>query len=603
MTSGSQADIAGQIAAALALSEPDLDTTTGTVVAKIIDAVAGSISSVYLDQQLLTYTYDIDSKTGADLDAFVQLFGIARLPAMRATGTATFSRSGSDIATTAFIAIGTQISDGNSPPNIFQTVTGSFMAGGVTSVVVPIQAVTAGSQANVTASSINTIVTPITGVSSVINLSGTSGGEAQETDTALRARWKATVFRNLAGTEQMYLGVALADPDCFAANVVSATKINTEQVQFNTGTITSTVSDAQYIFSTPVTLGTDIDNGDVFSQGSDYTFNSSVNPPTVTAVNSTNIPTGTVCELQYQYTPVASRNTPSSGIINRVDVYCGGDRDIAATQTVIFNTGLTFTSSGTYPAAHFQRTSGATPTVNNVFVPLAFGPVVTMSPQITIGSTVYGLITPTTPAGVSDGVTYAYHIIHDVTNLGMTPASLFGLEWEAAYLPTNLSTMNIGGDGAYTFNQIPTSVQQSLDQWRLLGIDARAHQALYRPLKFSLAVVYDVGQTPSVINSAMDAALGAWISSLGMNAGIQVSDAIQMLHNVAGVDNIRFLNSSDDSPTNGIAIQQFSLDGTLLDTYVDGNGRATDVYFTDAELPTFFESRYVLKARNSFGNL
>jgi hypothetical protein len=213
------------------------------------------------------------------------------------------------------------------------------------------------------------------------------------------------------------------------------------------------------------------------------------------------------------------------------------------------------------------------------------------------------MITPSNPAGVSGGITYAYRIVHDVTNLGMTPASLFGLEWESAYLPLNGAAFSVGADGNYTYNQVPSSIQAAIDQWRLAGIDARAHQALYRPIKFCFSVVYDRTATPSVVNSAMDTSLSQYVSSLGMNAGVQVSDVIQLLHNVAGVDNIRFLNTGDDTTTNGIAIQQFSLDGTLLTTYTDANGRAKDVYFTDAELPTFGGSRYVRHARNSFGLL
>lgn len=597
-----QADIASQLRAALALTEPDLDTSTGTVVAKILDAVAGSIANVYLDKHLLTYTYDIDSKTDADLDAFVQLFGISRMAAVRSTGIATFSRSGLDVNTVAFIPVGCQMADSQMPTNVFQCVTGGVIPAGVTSVNVPIQAVNPGAQANVGARTITTITTPLTGVSAVTNVSATSGGQAQEPDSALRARWKATVFRNLAGTEQMYLGVALADPDCFAANVVTATKTIREQLQFTSTTVNSNVTDAKYVFNTPVTLGVSIDTGNVFNYGSDYTFNATI-PPQVTAVNSTSIPLNSVADLEYQYTPVASRNDPSNGIINRVDVYCGGTRAVNASQSCVFNTGLTFSTSGTYPRANFQRTDGSNPTNGNVFVPLAFGPINTMSATINIASTTYGLITPAHPAGVSGGITYAYRIVHDVTNLGMTPASLFGLEWESAYLPANNSSFTVGADGNYTYNQVPNSVQKALDNWRLAGIDARAHQALYRPMKFSLAVVYDRGVTPSVVNQAMDTALSNWVTSLGMNAQIQVSDVIQLLHNVAGVDNIRFLTTADDSPSNGIAIQQLALDGTLLTTYTDVNGRPKDVYLTDAELPIFGGSRYVLKARGSFGLL
>src|SRR6266568_1204616 len=88
----SQADVASQITAALAVSEPDLDTSIGSVTRKIIDAVASQIADASIDNQLLTYQYDVNSRVGADLDSFVQLFGLSRFPASRATGTITFTR-------------------------------------------------------------------------------------------------------------------------------------------------------------------------------------------------------------------------------------------------------------------------------------------------------------------------------------------------------------------------------------------------------------------------------------------------------------------------------------------------------------------------------
>jgi hypothetical protein len=57
-------DIVSRMRAALSLSEPDLDTTVGTPTRKILDAVGEVIAEAYVDRSLLTYQYDIDSKTG-----------------------------------------------------------------------------------------------------------------------------------------------------------------------------------------------------------------------------------------------------------------------------------------------------------------------------------------------------------------------------------------------------------------------------------------------------------------------------------------------------------------------------------------------------------
>lgn len=603
-----QADIASQLTAALAVSMPELDTSVGTPMAKIADAVAATISYAYVDNQLQTYAYDIDSKTDADLDSFCQLFGIARLPAKRASGTVTFTRGSDNTDAIVFIPINYQITSSTDTGIIFQTVTGATMDVGVTSVTVPVQAVDAGPGGNIGPNLINNLSSPIQGVATATNTSATSGGMDQETDSALRARWKATVFRNMAGTEDMFLGIALNDPDCFAANVVTATKLVREQIQVASGTATSTVNDAKYVFGTPVSFGTDIDNGVVFVAGHDYSFNPTL-PPTVTVNNSTAIPNGTIAELEYQYTPVASRSDPSNAILNRIDVWCAGTRAVSAQQSMIFQNTKTFGTS-VYPLANYVRPDGTHPTNGNIFLPLAFGPILTVSPTIVVGSTTYGLATPTNPMGTTTGsITYAYQIVHDNTSFGWTSGSSFGLEWSAANLPANNSVFTVGSDGAYTYNEVPLSVQQQIDSWRLAGTDAQAHQATAVLLRFSLAVMYDRISYPPQVNQAMDAALSGWLNGLGIDSTVQVSDVLQVLHNVPGVDNVRFLNGADwpgwtsgSSNSYQVGIQQIFSAGAVQTSYVDTTGRPHDIFFTDSQVPQFGASVYLQKAANSFGS-
>ena len=604
-----QADIASQMKSALAASMPELDTSVGTPAAKILDAVAGSISDAYLDNQLLTYTYDIDSKNDADLDAFCQLFGIARLPAKRATGTVTFTRGSENTDAIVFIPINFQITSTTDTGIIFQTVTGATMNVGTLSVSVPVQAVDAGPEGNIGPNLITNMSSPIQGVASVTNTAATTGGVDQETDTALRSRWKATVFRNMAGAEDMFLGIALNDEDCFAAQVVTATKMIREQVQIVSGAATSTVNDAKYVFGTPVFLGQDIDNGDVFVNGHDYTFTATV-PPVVTVNSATAIPDGTICDLEYQYTPNASRSDPANAILNRVDVWCAGSRAVAAQQSMVFRNTVTFTTSGAMNRTNFIRPDGTLPTSGNVFVPLAYGPIMTVSPTVTIASTTYGLATAANPLGtVAGGVTYAYQIVHDNTSDGWSPQSRFGLEWHASYLPANNSVFTLGVDGAYTYNDVPTAVQKEIDSWRLAGTDARAHQATSALLRFSFAVMYDRNAYPPQVNQAINAALSGWLNSLGISAVVQVSDVLQVVHNVPGVDNVRFLNGADypgwtsgTSNSYALGIQRLTPAGTVQTSYVDTTGRPTDVNFTDSEVPQFGGGVYAQRAQNSFGS-
>lgn len=605
----SQADIASQLKSALAVTMPEMDSSVGTPMAKIVDAFSASLADAYLDNQLLTYTYDIDAKTDADLDGFCQLFGIARLPAKRASGVVTFTRGAENTDSIVFIPINMQITSSTEVGVVFQTITGATMNVGVMSVNVPVLAVDAGPSGNIGPNLITNMSSPIQGVATVTNVSATFGGLDQETDTALRARWKATVFRNVAGTEDMFLGVALNDPDCFAANVVTATKMVREQIQVVSGGATSTVNDAKYVFGTPVFLGLDIDNGDVFVNGHDYTFTATT-PPTITINSTTAIPNGTIADLEYQYTSTASRSDPANGILNRIDVWCGGTRAVAAQQSLVFRNTKTFTSSGAMNRTNFIRPDGTNPTLANVFIPLAYGPIVTVSPTVTVGSTTYGLATATNPMGtVTGGVTYAYQIVHDNTANGWTPQSVFGLEWNAGTLPANNLIFTLGVDGAYTYNEVPTSIQKELDSWRLAGTDARAHQATAALLRCSFAIMYDRVSYPPQVNQSINAALSEWMNGLGLNANVQVSDILQVVHNVPGVDNVRFLNGLDypgftvgTANSYAVGIQRMTLAGTVQTSYVDVNGRPKDLFLLDSEVPQFSGGTYAQKASNSFGS-
>jgi hypothetical protein len=210
---------------------------------------------------------------------------------------------------------------------------------------------------------------------------------------------------------------------------------------------------------------------------------------------------------------------------------------------------------------------------------------------------------------VSGGVTYAYQIVHDNTANGWTPQSLFGLEWSAANLPANNSVFTLGVDGAYSYNEVPTSIQKELDSWRLAGTDVRSHQATQVKLQFSFAIMYERIAYPPQVNQSINTALSDWLNSLGLSATLQVSDVLQMVHNVPGVDNVRFLNGADYptwtfGTTNNFAvgIQRLSSAGTVQTSYVDATGRPKDVNFKDSEVPQFGGCVFAQKAANSFGS-
>lgn len=601
----SQSDISSQIIAVLAASEPDLDTSVGSVTRKIIDAVSASISSASLDQQMLAYQYDINSMTGAALDSFVQLFGMSRYPATRAVGTVSFTRGTAN--DTVSVPVGTQVASEDGSV-VAQTLTAAILDPAALTGTAPVQVVTAGPQGNVPTGTLTQIQSPLSEVTAAVNINPLTGGANQETDTQLQARWKATVFKNMSGTSQMFLGIATNDPDCTAANVVDGATRFREQLQISSGAASSTVTDAQYTYPSGQVCGRDIDNGDVAAPGTQYAWNSAANPPSITVIDSSYFPAGELVDLSFLYMDVYSRNSSSQAIFSRVDVWCAGTRPLAAATTVRYSSAVTFSSSSgsNWYTGDFVRPNGTPPAAGNVFIALPWGPILTVPPVLVVNGITYGLATQTFPLGaVSGGVTYAYQVVHRTGAFGWSPYSDFGLEWAAAYQPTGGSAIVLSED--YTYNDVPAAIQANLENWRLAGQDVLAHQGISVALQFSLAVIFDPGTTQSVTQAAISNSLQTYLSQLGFNGRIYPSSVIQAVEGTPGVIACRFLTGADYpawNPANAndfnVGIQQV-FEGVVMQSYVDANGNPQDVALGAAQLPTFGGTVIQARAGNTMG--
>lgn len=619
-------DIVSQIRQALAVTDPDLDTSVGTTSRKIVDAFAESIAESYLDQHMLAYTYDIDSKVEGDLDTFTQsVGGLSRLAAKRAVGTVTFVRSGS-LAATVVIPVNTQINSNTTPVVSVQTITGAVIQPNQTSVTVAVQAVVAGPEGNLAANTLSLLAQTIEGVATVVNMQPLTGGMSQETDSELRARWKKTAFRSMAGTESMYLGTALDDGSVTAAVVLGASKRRQEQVQVISMEATSVADDIAYTFPTGVFVGADLANNVLLLKDIDYSWDTSVNPPKI--VFNAGVTTydtgqkdgsgnpirasleGALIDLEFEYTPKASRNDPDgtrfgTSTMSKVDVYVAGQRPRSATQSVVFRSTYAFTGDTSSPlhTGKFVRLDGTRPTATNIFIPLAFGPIIAVPQSLTIGGQTYGLV-----GGPTVGIDHpsAYRVVHDDTPNGYGANSRFGLEFVAASLPANNTVFTMGANGSYLYDEVPRSVQAQVDRWRLVGVDAKVHSARQIALRFSVALMYDRNASKAVVDEAIDVAVSTHLGRVGLGGVVQVSDIENVIHNVAGVDNVRVLQASDYpswtiGTTNSfnMGIQRM-VSGAAVETYVTTPGRLRDVVFGDAEVPVMHSVIKVAKAQNTF---
>lgn len=682
----SPAEISSQLVQSLAVVEPDLDTSTGTPIRKILDTIAEAISAASIDSNLLTYSYDIDSRFGPDLDSFCALFGMARYPARRANGSALFQRT--TIATqSSIIPAGTQLATSDSPPVIVQTSASVIFPSSQLSVTVPVQAVAGGSAGNLPANSIVRMLTVVDSVGTVSNPASLTGGSDGESDAQLRDRFKRTLFRNISGTEDMYLGVALNDSDVSNANVIGPSERWRERLEIVSGTGTSmitpldrgsfaitaatnatpivvttlrthpfrvgdvvrisgvvgntgangtfrvkavpsattfslralddsadvagtgaytsggtvtAVTRARYVYAEAYAVGADLDGGSVLTPNVHYTFSQTNIPPTVTSVSSTYMPDG-IYDVSMQYAPVASRNDPQKGITNRVDVWMTGARVTAAAESTVVD-GRTLITSFTepYSAYRFRRLTGQPPAAGAVFLPLGFTPVLGISGSLTIGSyTVptdkyrviqevgsgYGSVrsldgieidatevqsgtksisssTNASPIVITTSTTHLFKVGQQVVVSGHATNTNANGTWTVSAVSSNTITLSgstgngVGGATgsvylyspvtiSYTYNDVPRSVQAQIESWRLLTTDVLAHHGRQVNLKIYAAVILRPGYTIASVQTAVNNAVTLFLDALGFGATVQVSDLLNTIGDVTGIDAVRLLTSDD----------------------------------------------------------
>jgi uncharacterized phage protein gp47/JayE len=237
MATTTQSEFAQQLIAQLRLLNPSVSALVGTPERLILDTVAQALSDSQIDLIGLQNALNIDTKFGSNLDAFLAMFGFARQTSAKASGFVVFSRS-SVANVNITIPQGTLLQCNVVTPegvNVqFTTTSAAILAAGTLQTSpVPIEAVNPGSNGNVAANTITILNTgaPTLGVTAVTNPAATSGGQDQEDDNSLKVRFKNTVFRNLAGTEDQFLALAVSTAFSQKANVVGPISQYQEYVQ------------------------------------------------------------------------------------------------------------------------------------------------------------------------------------------------------------------------------------------------------------------------------------------------------------------------------------------------------------------------------------
>jgi uncharacterized phage protein gp47/JayE len=588
-------EISRSIRASLRILDPDISVEPLTPERKIVDTVSEVIASADIDTYVLNYQFNIDTKSGQDLDRFVALFGFSRQRGRRSTGSVTFSRN---TAATQDIVIptGTQVlkpATTVTPAVVFRTTTSATIYIGTTEADCPIESTIVGQFGNVPA---NTITQLATGgsveVSGINNPSPTTGGSAQETDAELRLRFKNTVFRNITGTKDQFLALAIASRFANKANVIGPLSRFIEYVQIANNTpsgglhgAVSVIPYSKYTYGFDYYLTDGNPTAETFftPRGVQYTFNSTL-PPSITVADLTNLPDGKVVLREHSYCSANSRNDPANNVGNYVDVYVSGEDLAAVTESALFPTSANnFTATTTSPfyTGNFKRyPSNVTPTAGNRFQELLWQPADSLPSSITISATTYTLNTD-------------YWFVKDTTVYKGSRRARNGIEWKAASI-AGITAGTLFGL-SYTFDRLPLTLNETMEAHKQVGTDVLVHSATERFLRVHMVIMYSPGFSTTSVNAAIETALSDFLERQQFGAVIQVSDILNITHDVPGVDNVRLTTSTDDAVNYGI--QEIAADGT---TFI-GSSHTTDFALQDSDLPVLSSIVTIQKSQNTWG--
>jgi len=555
--SATPAQVAQSILATLAQTAPQLSCATGTPERHLIDACATQIAAAYVSQYLTGGMMDINTMSGLQLDQFVGIFGFGRLQGTASTGTVTLTMTNTSSSSIP-IPVGSQFYTtpglaGLTTTLYFSSTQAQVLNAGTATVSIPVQCTSTGTTGNVPPDSI-TSQSAAVGASTVTNLGAMTGGTNAETDAQLRQRFMSTLLRNVAGTSDWYINLALQNNNVARAVVYGPISLYSTQITVpeSTYNLTFLNDDVKYVWPGGTSCFTALGTSDetFYSPVDDYTLSSGGSPEfTNIADGALSTQVGAVVNLEFQYTTACSRNNPTASppITNKVDVFVDGNGPFAV-QEICAVTTTTFSSSSSNPlyTGNFLRTGSGTgaPNSANRFTRLGNVPIVSFPSTITVGSAVY-----------TEGT--HYYIVQDATPNRGSQLEVSGIEWLTGS-PSSGTQLTLN----YTYNQVPQLLDAVMNSSKQICTDVLNHVADYQYMTACLTVEYSRNYAITTVNTAIVNRLQIFWQTLGFGGQVTFSQLESAVQQVLGVNEVHVTTSAEDSEDYGIQIFNNSTDVT-----------------------------------------
>jgi uncharacterized phage protein gp47/JayE len=553
--------VASAIMATIGQTVPELSCAIGTPERGIVDACAQQISAAFISQYTTGGMMDINQKSGLELDQWVGQFSFGRLQGSYAEGEITLTVN-NVAAATLNIPLGSQFYTtpglaGQNQTLYFASTQSVTLPAGQYTCTVPVKCTTVGTAGNVPPDSI-TSQSAALGASTVTNLAAMTGGTNTETDAQLRQRFQDTFLRNISGTRDWYINLALQNNN--VARVVAYGPVSLYKTQLAVPASSYTLpvgADVKYVWPNGASCFTGIATSSetFYSPINDFNLSSGAGP-IFTTVSSGALAsqTGLIVDLEFQYTTACSRNDPANGITNKIDVFSDGSAPFRVTETcVVPNQLLSSSSSSPFYTGNFVRVHDTgTPQPTNYFMRLGSVPVLNFPTSITVGSVVYTQGTH-------------YHLLQGTTSLKGSQYEVAGIEWEASGGPAVGTQMTL----SYSYNQLPQLLDATMGASKQICTDVLNHQANYQYITTCLSVEYSRNYAITTVNTAIASRLQIFYQGLSFGSAVILSQLVAAVQQVLGVNGVHVTTSAENGTTYGVRVFNNSTDTVPAHVYTN----------------------------------
>ena len=588
-------EVSNDIVNHLHLLDPEMSAQIGSPERKIIDAVASVISASYIQSQLTSSIWDIDTKAGVELEEVCGLFGFGRRSGTKANGVLAITLqepAPSDYVIPAG-TIASTLSTDITPAVQYFTIVPVVITAGTSYAEVPAESTETGVLGNTAAQTIVVLET-WTSVASVYNPNAFSNGTNAETDEELRARFKNTFLRNLAGTEDFYASLCLNHKNVTKVRILGPVERHVEQLealknQAGQLVLNSGIMNSKFAWPKGVIVSSSLglDDEIYYTDGQQYSVNYDTPQITVLCeqVDEANDPDrsfiheGDIVNLEHEYTSIASRNDPAAGITNAVDIFVNGAESTNISEHSIVN--LKQLNSPGLVSRNFYDDYGNLLTTGRLHI-LGYGPVVALPPSFTVDDELYEMQT------ASDAKDY--RLVREVSVYSGSTQAIQGILFTGSRYPANGKFLDI----VYSYNRVPMLLDELLKYNKQITTDVIVHEADIVPIGLNVVIQMNRGYSLETVRADIIKNLTDWMNTIGFGEWIQFSDIHNVIRMSAGVDNARMKKASDNDGAFGM--QTYSRNGRFAKAT-----HTADFQLLDNQLPVFNRIGITVRAENTFG--